>query len=326
MDSLTRSLEEDGFVRFPRDPSFDFGSSLVRMFDSSENSQLVNSVEAKRFIDDYIIQQVNAHGEGAWDAAYLKFRVSCNTNSSDASAFHRDNFAKPVPKKIRVYTALCYLDPAEMEIVQGSHQWEATSTLRAITSYYRDVLRLSFQPGDVMIFDNSLLHRGVFTAKLANNRRLVQVFDITKNLALLRSYHKRICHLPNRTDPEYQATRFQWISKKRLWSIMPNFIGYLNAATGYGPNDDPILNEMDCEVYSSEGNSLRSPLESTLQKNNTYVLTRPDLVRDVSPELYKYISYVCYQKPYSKYLLFVTLCIAFFVVLVLFFLLRLRKK
>ena len=319
MDSLSHKLDRDGFVIFRNENGrVDVDRYIKRIFDKPEDSKLVNNIEAKKFIDDVIIKTINQNGSGKWDAAYLKFRVSCNSNSSDASAFHRDNFAKPVPKRAHIYTALCYMDPAVLEIVKGSHKIEKASNIDAFTRYHRNVAQIPFNAGDVMIFNNSLLHRGIFTEKKKKDRRLVQVFDVTKSLKELEEYGPKICHVPARENYELKSKVSQLVSKSKFLISLPNFIGYMNAATGYGPDNDRFMNNTGCDVYSSEGNSGRTKLAASFSANNTYVVVRPDLLRDVTPRLNKYISYMCYQKPYLHYFMLILLFLAF-VMIAMFF-------
>jgi len=55
------------------------------------------------------------------DPRYIKFRFSNNNNSIDASVFHRDDYNYTDSSMIPIYTALCYFDKAELEIIPGSH-------------------------------------------------------------------------------------------------------------------------------------------------------------------------------------------------------------
>ena len=119
---------------------------------------------------DKVIRSINPKGHS------LKYRASNNTNRSDAAHFHRDicnHNIKSIPK---LYTVLVYLDNATMEYMPDSHKKPAMNIFEAVTSKSR-ILHL--QPGDLLIFNSATLHRGGFSPNSSENRRLLQIFDVT---------------------------------------------------------------------------------------------------------------------------------------------------
>lgn len=286
---LSKEIDEKGYKLFRSDgplPKIDF----------INDSNQVNPMLAKRFVDRVILRRVNDAGEGAWQCQYVKFRVSVKSNSSDASAFHRDVFGTNGPKGVRMYTALCYLDPARMQFVRGSHHMERMPLAQALRKY-TDVETLDMHPGDVLIFDNSLLHRGVFTSTGSTRRRLVQVFDVARTPSEFHEHMSRTTHVPAAGDFKLKGYIAQTYSKSKVLSAFPGFIGYLNAATGYGPAHDDVLGS---RIYSSEGQSPRTELTDAFGQDNTYVLV-VDGTTDATDDQNAYVSYVCYRRPYAAY-------------------------
>lgn len=254
----------------------------------------VNPVRSKSFIDEYMIHKVNTLGGTGWDIQYAHFRVSCGSNSSDASIFHRDVFAKGGMKGFNTYTILCYLDPARMEIIKDSHRRQKMSQTEAVVRFF-DVQQIILNPGDVMIFNDSLLHRGIFRYK--GSRRLIQLFGAAKTPAEIEEQMRHTYFLPAKpTAINDKKGEFAQKVSKISWAIaIPNFVGYMNAATGYGADFSK-----EHLLFRSEGFSMRAPLVDDFVKDNCYVKVRPD-TRDASPELAAYIAYVSFHYPYFLY-------------------------
>ena len=126
-----------------------------------------------------------------------KYRVSNNNNSTDAASFHRDLqihnqelINKHVPN---VFTILSYLDETVMQLIPESHKKNALSLLSSMKQYNTHI-QLNIEPGDLLIFYATTIHRGIFY-KQQNNRRLIQCFDcIPANEVDCLS--KQILHLP----------------------------------------------------------------------------------------------------------------------------------
>lgn len=119
----------------------------------------VDYTKLKQFIDTMFLPKI-----GIKDPVYVKTRFSNNTNSNDASLSHSDihNYTN---EPMHIYTALVYFDKAEIELIPGSH-----------INKHKDAMVITMNPGDVLVFNASVTHRGVSFNK--NNRRLLQVFGI----------------------------------------------------------------------------------------------------------------------------------------------------
>ena len=107
-----------------------------------------------------------------------KYRVSNNNNSTDAGQFHRD--LKIVNKKYMnnanypIFTVVTYLDKSIMEIIPYSHKNYSMNIIDSMINFMKSV-KITVNPGDILIFYSSIIHRGIFTLK-NNNRRIIQNF------------------------------------------------------------------------------------------------------------------------------------------------------
>lgn len=104
--------DDDGYIIF-RD-AIDTSLAYKSIYGKNVNYDMMT-----KFIDDNMLQFIN--GKLNWNCKYMKFRVSDNNNSADASVFHGDiiiqtNDTKPI------FTCLTYLDETIMEVIPGSHK------------------------------------------------------------------------------------------------------------------------------------------------------------------------------------------------------------
>ena len=97
-----------------------FTEDEIKLARSSINNELVNYHKIDKFINNVML--IKANKLLNIECHYTKYRVSNNTNSSDAGTFHRDiiMFNKS-NTKIPSYTCLLYLDESNMEIIPESH-------------------------------------------------------------------------------------------------------------------------------------------------------------------------------------------------------------
>jgi len=121
----------------------------------------------KIFIDNYFLPKIPFK-----DPIYLKARISNNNNSDDASLLHSDLYNFTNEKEIPMYTALCYFDKAQLELIPRSHTKPHDSFIK---EYSRTIV-IDLDPGDIVVFNSVIVHRGVNYSK--NNRRVLQVFEI----------------------------------------------------------------------------------------------------------------------------------------------------
>jgi len=226
-----------------------------------------------RFIENIMLKKINRSLD--IDITYTKFRVSNNNNSVDAGGFHRDII--PLRKNVTplpLYTCLCYLDKTVMELIPGTHTTPVMSYTEAF-SKFNSSIKVSLNPTDLLIFNSSLIHRGIFTENLGQ-RRLIQVFNCFLNKNDFMKYSPRLLDIEG--DNKFSDV-FLMLYKSSITSFVPNLFGYLNAATGSGvtwTKTLPICTDMNLDSYSyssSEGLCSRIHVEPhTMQKTNQYYI------------------------------------------------------
>ena len=128
----------------------------------------------KQFIDNIFFQKVKEKSGVITEPKYVKFRLSNNNNSNDASTFHGDIYNNTSSELLPIYTCLCYFDDAQLEVIPGSHKYNNPGW--SIESYNKKQV-INVKRGDILVFHSNMHHRGINYNKTAN-RRLLQVFDV----------------------------------------------------------------------------------------------------------------------------------------------------
>jgi hypothetical protein len=211
-----------------------------------------------------------------------KYRVSNNNNSSDAASFHRDlqiHKSNAMNGKMNgytpnVFTILSYLDNTVMQLIPGSHIKSSTTLLGAIKQF-KSYVELEINPGDILIFYATTIHRGIFYKK-QENRRLVQCFDcIPKNE--IKKISKQILHLPCYPYCSKELRDLLASASKIKMLIEPiNYINYLNVSCGYGCQFN-ILDKYgytELSYISTESNNqrLKPKLDNSFEIINRYII------------------------------------------------------
>ena len=128
----------------------------------------------KHFIDNVFFEKIKENTNFIIDPIYVKFRLSNNNNSNDASTFHGDIYNNTESEILPIYTCLCYFDDAQLEIIPGSHKYNNSGW--SVESYNKRRV-INIKRGDILIFHSNIHHRGINYNK-TENRRLLQVFDV----------------------------------------------------------------------------------------------------------------------------------------------------
>ena len=152
----------------------------------------VNYKRIKPFLDNDMIGTINK--ELNMNLVCTKYRISNNNNSSDAGNFR--DLQSYVPNELpKVFTCLTYLDNSIMELLENSHT--------NIKIPYTDIYSFTktnkkenmLNPGDILIFYATTIHRGIFYKNKTNNRRLIQLFDCVEKRDF-KKYQQSILHIP----------------------------------------------------------------------------------------------------------------------------------
>ena len=128
----------------------------------------------KQYIDNVFFPKIKKTSNIISDPHYVKFRLSNNNNSTDASTFHGDIYNNTNSELLPIYTCLCYFDDAQLEIIPGSHKFNNIGS--SIESYNKKIT-INIRRGDILIFHSNIHHRGINYNK-TENRRLLQVFEV----------------------------------------------------------------------------------------------------------------------------------------------------
>jgi hypothetical protein len=177
---------------------------------------MVDYTLLKSFIDDYFLPKIPFS-----DPIYLKARISNNNNSTDAAVLHSDIYNYTSERTIPMYTALCYFDKAELELVPGSHIMPRKSFSEDNDN--RTVLHL--EPGDIVVFNAVISHRGVNFSNGAN-RRVLQVFELFPTRELHDRHVSKF--LTCDTSPKKRGTKnlLYYVAQVKWLIDIVNFVGY----------------------------------------------------------------------------------------------------
>jgi hypothetical protein len=177
---------------------------------------MVDYTILKSFIDDYFLPKIPFS-----DPIYLKARISNNNNSTDAAVLHSDIYNYTSERTIPMYTALCYFDKAELELVPGSHIMPRKSFSEDNDN--RTVLHL--EPGDIVVFNAVISHRGVNFSN-GENRRVLQVFELfpTRELHDQNVYKFLTCD----TSPKKRDSKnlLYYVAQVKCLIEIVNFVAY----------------------------------------------------------------------------------------------------
>ena len=184
-------LQDKGFVILKNvlGPSeVEIGLNCIK--DTTANYSCMN-----KFVKDTFLFQIGKQLN--WSRPICtKYRVSDGNNSSDASAFHRDIICVPGTPSLPVYTCLIYFDKTNMEVIPGSHL-NYFYKYSEMVGLFNKKQKITLVPGDILVFNSCLLHRGIFTEGL-KHRRLLQVFEVFPNETIFNKLNKVIVHVPGK--------------------------------------------------------------------------------------------------------------------------------
>jgi len=264
-----------------------------------------------KFIDTNMLPVVNKKLD--WKLINTKYRISNNNNSSDATGLHRD-IQLHKEKHIPIFTCLSYLDEEIMELIPGSHS-KPVIEAHNLLKYYNKRIRLRIKPGDILLFNASMIHRGIFYKNNNPNRRLIQLFDCIPK-ELFRRIQPRILHLPclDKCSSSFSGL-IKYISKMEFLISIVIFINYLNVARGYGTNYNFVSKEYLGLSTEANQDRLEPKYNKDIWEDSNLYITRGDLVNNPKDK----ISYYFFYSQLLNSILF-TIYIIVFIVIVIYLL------
>lgn len=288
------ALQEDGYIIFRNaiDPS------LLKQCFVGDNKANYKCVQ--KFIKNHMLQYVNNHL--GWKCDYIKFRLSNNNNSSDASIFHRDIIPQTNQLVYQPFTCLTYLDSSEMYVIPESHKTLASDSFMDHSMIYTTRKKIHMNPGDILLFYSTLIHCGIFT-NVVSNRRLLQVFEVFPTTEQLDDSLHNSLHVKGHT---LLSNLMINISKNELLISSMSFASFINSFSGYGS-----MGFKHISYLSSEGMRPRLEISGKAQDLNYYIMNKK--TNDMDPSFYYYL--VCF---YKYYIIFVLMIVLFVLSLCLF--------
>lgn len=187
---------ENGYIVLPAisKKEQDFANSCL--------GEQVDYEKVKQFIDTIFLPKLPFQ-----DPVYLKCRFSNNNNSADASVFHSDVYNYTGEEEIPLYTALCYLDKAKMELIPNSHRKPNASPIEELSK----ATVIELKPGDILVFNSRMVHRGIHFSN--GNRRLLQVFQIFPTRELYEKHSHKLLTVDTsgkKSNVLYHVAKIPW--------------------------------------------------------------------------------------------------------------------
>jgi hypothetical protein len=325
---MLQKLQEQGYCHF-KNVFTPKQVEKARSCMSSDRKQ-INYEEMEHFIYDIMLKFINQSFQ--WDTVLTKYRVSDNNNSSDAGSFHRDVIKYDEAPQDSCFTCLTYLDDSSMELIPRSHLLPHMSYWQAWQHFQNNRVKLRMNVGDVLLFQCTLLHRGIFTENLPH-RRLIQCFEVFPNRSLYKQTHPFLFRVPAQKTSQQASGLLEWVYRQETFSNLLNYFGYFNAATGYGykkgmPQGGKRL------LYSSEGTRPRLiPFKgskgsdgSRWQPNNQYIIKQKD-AQTVPEHQVDELRWQQYNNQFTRYGALLLFLVFFFIAfLYLFFFPKCKVK
>ena len=263
----------------------------------------------KEFIDPFMLNEVGKQIDRS--IINMKSRTSNNNNSSDTGLFHRDihNYSKY--RTTRIYTVITYLDGGAMELIPESNNYKSMSIVQAINRFQTRVQNI-LEPGDVLMFDASTIHRVIFYNK-QKNCRLIQLFDCVFDFDY-DYYMGTITHVPGRNDCNDISSNLLKVNKN--FSITLNRFVYLNTAIGYSKLGNKLCSVSDIYYISTETNQPRiyGPRDQ-FYPNNHYIIN-VEGAKDIDNENRDMFTFLYFTLNYIIMLVVVIIFIALILLIV----------
>lgn len=139
-----------------------------------DNKVIYNKLQDK-LINPHILKNIS--NEINKKLINIEFSVS-NDNSTDSNTsiyFHRDLHIKSNESRINCFTIVTYLDGGIVELIPESNR-NPNITINNLKKFYDKKVLINLQPGDVLIYEMSILNREVIDEN-KDNRRLIELYN-----------------------------------------------------------------------------------------------------------------------------------------------------
>jgi hypothetical protein len=251
---------------------------------NGENEK-VNYTVLKSFIDNVFLPKTPFS-----DPVYLKARISNNNNSIDAAVLHSDVYNFTSEKEIPMYTALCYFDKAELELIPKSHIMPRSSFIDDNNN--RIILHL--EPGDIVVFNAVITHRGVNFSK-GENRRVLQVFEIFPTRELHEQNVSKFLTCDTSTNKNekfllYYIAQVQWLIN--IVNFVAFYLSFNDLKYKVAGMDLPPWQKKDRYISYEPGGRVNYK-EGLIHDNNINVIFNDSEIVKYS-NFYAWIIFICF--------------------------------
>lgn len=218
-----------------------------------------------------------------WEPVMTKYRVSNQENKIDASFLHNDlkNVSRtntPIP----CHTVLLYGDKGRMQIIPKSHHGTHESIIHAIHDL-SNTITIDIEPGDLLVFNASIMHRGIFF-DTEDNRRLMQIFEVYPNKETFDKFATMVDTSYVNKSPVLKT--LQEVNKRTstlpIINDMTNILMYFNYRLGNQPQLNKVPDKYTPVFASNETKRRLKNIEDSTM--NIYVP-----MADACPEINKNI-------------------------------------
>lgn len=218
-----------------------------------------------------------------WEPVMTKYRVSNQENKIDASFLHNDlkNVSRtntPIP----CHTVLLYGDKGRMQLIPKSHHKTHGSVIHAAHDL-KNVITVDIEPGDLLLFNASLMHRGIFF-NTNDNRRLIQFFEVYPNKETFDKFATMVDTSYVNKSPVLKTLQNinRATSTQPAINEMTNILMYFNYRLGNQPQLNKVPDKYDPMFASNETKRRLESMDDTTM--NIYVP-----MTDACPEINKNI-------------------------------------
>jgi hypothetical protein len=244
--------------------------NTITNIQNAVNGHNVNYTVIQNYIDGEMLDIIE--NNMGWDSPqWSYFRMSNNNNSTDAGSLHRDfgDFTDQKTGIKDVYTVLTYADISSVQVIPGTHKNRSINiNLVGLIIDYFQALTLTIQPGDLLIINSFMFHRGIFRFR-TKNRRLLQVFAVFPTIKITKQLDPQFI-IMNHTSYHKISGMIDKMSKTPGINEICNFFQYLINAVTVHPM---FINETQYHgnILYHRGSPALKIIKGTMQADNNYV-------------------------------------------------------
>lgn len=262
-ETINTQLHEDGFLLVRQCVK----SDTLENFRNGVGKAEVNYRGMSPVVND---MKKCLHDLLGWTPVMTKYRVSNQENKIDASFLHNDlkNVSRtntPIP----CHTVLLYGDKGRLQLIPKSHHKTHESMIHA-TLDLQNTITIDIEPGDLLVFNASLIHRGIFF-NTEDNRRLMQIFEVYPNKETFDKFAKMVDTSYVNKSPILKT--LQEVNRKTstqpLINEVTNILMYFNYRLGNQPQMNKIPDKYHSQFASNETKKRLENIEDTTM--NIYV-------------------------------------------------------